>query len=990
MDGGQDTTLPVLETTEIELKSRETRVGRRWLSFVLPLLAYGVLSLVLTWPTVAHFTTHVPGDGIDDPSLAWNLWWAKHAFVDQPQNPFSVGWQFWPVGINLAFYTLTVLNGLLGIPLQMAFGLIPTYNLLLLSSFALAGFGAYLLCMDVLEAVGKATRKQGDEEKSARRFNLPLAAFLGGVLYAFASSKMFYAALGQGNIASSQWIPFAVLYMVRAARPGGRAHDAVLAALFLALQAYAELTYASFLLVFAVLAALWGLARTFWYKASNAWSLIGRFLLFALLFLLAVAPFLANMLPDLRTEGDFFASGGGFSDLFSADLAGYALPTQLHPLFGNIVRQVANDSAPRPDGSHFPVDKGQQIYVGYVALVLALIGLWRGRRSAETWFWALAVLLFFLLTLGPSLRIAGYDQGIPLPFAWVARLPFFEGNRYPSRYSVMLLVCLAPLTAVGLRIADSRFRISNAGVRPLGRSTALIGEENADVMQDVESKRQSVPGPRVTAGVSALQDPGAIRSPRWLYWGLFALLLGVLLFEHLSAPLPLSDLRVPALYERVAKEAGDFALLEVPPGWRNGARVAGKMDTVIMQQLWNQTSHGKRVLGGNTSRNPEFKFQYFSEDPTLALLIASTNSADIPQHEALRELLASRQITDWDRARARDLAALLRIRYVMVHRDKIPAETERVLRALLPLELVEEAGDLALYRVAGDLVAPRSLALGDDAGRPVLGEGWSPPAGTPGVYAQRPEVRLLLSLPRERTKVRLHGHSLAPNQQVSLVVNGREIASGLFPDEPGWLALDVPGAPDRPPLSDVRLRFSRLAPVTELAPGSWPVGETGVESPASILVRGAGEETGDFAHIYVNGVDVSSNERGYNLVALDPRDGGVVRSASFDTHADASAGSRLAAWVAELPPGTIVAGAARDEASMSLSEEGVSALRSLGVDTDLRGRFRWGHAFVGATGSRPGSALEAVDAIRPAQVSVGLAVSAPQVAAWLTDVVVGE
>src|SRR5512139_4083230 len=146
----------------------DERQSRPWLYIVVPLVAYIALGLILTWPMVAHFTTHVPGDGIDDPSLAWNLWWAKHAFVDQPQNPFNASWQFWPVGINLAFYTLTVLNGLLGIPLQLAFGLIPTYNLLLLSSYAIGGFGAYLLCMDVLGAVDKDTSRQGDKEKGSQ------------------------------------------------------------------------------------------------------------------------------------------------------------------------------------------------------------------------------------------------------------------------------------------------------------------------------------------------------------------------------------------------------------------------------------------------------------------------------------------------------------------------------------------------------------------------------------------------------------------------------------------------------------------------------------------------------------------------------------------------------------------------------------------------------------------------------------------------------
>ena len=52
--------------------------------------------------------------------------------MDQPQNPFDVRWQFWPVGVNLAFYTLTLLNGALGIPIQVAANPIVAYNVLLL------------------------------------------------------------------------------------------------------------------------------------------------------------------------------------------------------------------------------------------------------------------------------------------------------------------------------------------------------------------------------------------------------------------------------------------------------------------------------------------------------------------------------------------------------------------------------------------------------------------------------------------------------------------------------------------------------------------------------------------------------------------------------------------------------------------------------------------------------------------------------------------
>ena len=723
--------------------------------------------------------------------------------------------------------------------------------------------------------------------------------FIGGALFAFASAKLFYAALGQGNIASSQWAPFAALYIVRAMRPQGRLRDAALAALFIVLQAYAELTFASFLAIFAGLAVLFRIAdfgfRIWRERRSgsvnpqsairNPQSFVVRLALIAALCAIGIAPILANMLPDLRAEGDFFTSGGGFADLFSADLAGYALPTQLHPVLGGLIRSVSNNSAPRPDGSQFPVNKGQQIYVGYVALALAAVGLWSGRRRSETWFWAFSALVFFLLTLGPSLRVAGYDLHLPLPFDLIARLPFFKGNRYPSRYSVMLLLSLAPLVALGgLRIADCRLQMHFPDAKQAAATHHALTHHVS----------------RVTLLLST------------------CLLVFLVLFEHLSLPLPLSDLRVPALYDQIAAEAGDFAVLELPPGWRNGARVAGKQDIVIMQQLWNQTSHGKRLLGGNTSRNPEFKFQFFSEDPTLARLIALTNAADVPQHEALRAALAADPISPSDAQRARDWAATWAIRYIMVHRDKLPPATEEALRQLLPVTLVGESGNLALYRLADDLAPPTRFPVGTDAGRMVLAEGWSPPGLGAAVYAQRDEARLLLPLGPQARQLQLDMWALAPKQSVTLIVDGRPVATQPLSTERSLLTFDLPSDPARPPLSDVRLRFAALAPAAQATTSAQAARPTGIPGLSSLVVRSAGQETGDFAHIFADGADLSPNRRGYNLVAWNPGDGRMLGADAFDTHGDPTASARLAAWVRALPPGAVVAGAARDEASMNL------------------------------------------------------------------------
>ena len=529
----------------------------------------------------------------------------------------------------------------------------------------------------------------------------------------------------------------------------------------------------------------------------------------------------------------------------------------------------------------------------------------------------MSALLFFVLTLGPNLRIAGHDTGIPLPFRLLEQSAVLQGQSLPQPVQRDVVVECGAVGGRGgvWRIAYCVFRIPYSVFR-------------------AESPRENAP--RTTHH--------ALTSPRLLVYLSTCLLVSLLLFEHLSVPLPISDLRVPAIYARVAAEPGDFALLELPPGWRNGARVAGKQDLVIMSQLWNQTAHGKRVLGGNTSRNPEFKFQYFSEDPTLARLIALTNAADLPdQHGALREALAASPVSTEDRAaRARPGCFL-----ESSQRDGAPRQAargdEKALRELLPVELVSEEGNLALYRITEPLAPPRSFVVGTDQGRLALAEGWSPPApgaklnddgSAPPVFAERREARLLLPLGREAGQIRLHGWSFAPDQQVTLVVDGRAADVQLLPEEPTWLTFGFPADPDRPPLSDVRLRFAQTVPYRE-----WAQRLDGV--PVSLLVRSTGQETGDFGYIYIDGVERSLNRRGYNLVALSP-DGRVLDSANFDTHADPAANTRLAEWVAALPMGTRVAGAARDEASMNLTQEGVDALRSLGVARRLPRAFPLG------------------------------------------------
>jgi len=921
-----------------------TVIARRSHLFVL--VGYGLLAVLLTWPTVAHLATHLPGDGGDDPAIAWNLWWVKHALLNLHTNPLHTDYLFYPIGVNLAFYTLTVLNALTVLPLTLNLGVVTASNFHMLLTFVIGGYGAFLLARQQLAAF----------QSKAATWTTEWAAILAGGFYAFASSKIFYLALGQFNIASSHWIPYVLLFVFKARDDARSLRWPALAALFLVMQAWAEMTYASFVLIFIALyvayeAISWQISNIK-YQTSNPKSStvdprpdillpLRNLSVLAVLFTIGISPLLGAMLPDMRAAGDFWVQGSGFAESFSADLAGFLVPTMHHPLLGQLVSSTGITA----------FDKGQHIYLGLTLLALAAIGATiglaaapRGRCRSQVGFWLLSTILFAWLSLGPTIRVNGADTGIPGPFVFLQSLPFIKGNRYPSRFSVMLLLSLAMLAAGGIHAILDR-----AARRPA-----------------VSGRAESAPRPRGTPPAMGI--------------AVAVLVFGLFLFEHLAIPLPQSDMTVPSPYHAVAKEPEGGALLDIPVAWRNGFRITGPIDPGFMFGQFYQTVHGRPLLQGNTSRNPEFKFQYFTEAPVINSILALETGHQLPPGRL-----------ESDRAVAGDVLRFFGIRTIVVRQANganpqvAPEATLPYIEAVMPVEQVYDDPTLTMYRV--DL-PPLPELVRIDATAPLarlhLGEGWGAiadrqtGAGEPLMWAQRQTVRLFVALDGQSQQ--MAGRIFVPGDGQRLVVRVDGWRSDPVSLNRGWgeYRLALPSQAIRPGLNEIRLDFDRLYPVTGL-----PVVDDS-PSAVTVLVQSAGQEVGDLGHIYVNGVDVSPNQRGYNVAVIGPE--GSIHAAAFDTHVDPNASTTMAQFVTAVPPGWIVAVAAADEASMNLGEEGVAALRSIGASGDLRERFRWSHAIIGIKGKVPGTALEAMDGLRPVALASGPAVSQPTVAAavgWL-------
>src|SRR5439155_9886966 len=124
----------------------------------------------------------------------WNLWWVRRAVLSG-HNPFVTDMIWYPTPVSLYYHTLNAFNGLLAIPLLQFFSLSTTYNVIVLFSFVVGGYGAFLL---VHYLCGNKW-----------------AAIIGSVVFAYSA---YHLATMRGllQLISLEWFPFYVLFLLSA------------------------------------------------------------------------------------------------------------------------------------------------------------------------------------------------------------------------------------------------------------------------------------------------------------------------------------------------------------------------------------------------------------------------------------------------------------------------------------------------------------------------------------------------------------------------------------------------------------------------------------------------------------------------------------------------------------------------------------------------------------------------------------------------------
>jgi len=368
--------------------------------------------------------------------------------------------------------------------------------------------------------------------------------------------------------------------------------------------------------------------------AGGAWLIFG----------LALSPLLAPMIREAR-QFSFMVPGAAQSRTLSADLLAFVTPQEFHPVWGAWAAEQAR-------GFTSTVSE-HQVFAGFTALGLAGLGLWAGRSNARRRTghprrpalgpWPLALLSFFLLALGPVLHVGGRTALLPggreisLPYGWLVQIvPFMKISRSVSRLDVMVMLALAVLAAGGL------VWLSQRGT-----------------------------GGRLAA----------------------AFAIGLILFEFLPVPYPMSPPDTPDFYTALATDPRGGAVLNLPMNWDRPG------------YLLYQTVHGKPLTVAYISR----------DDPR-------TLTERVPVLQHLRHL--EPDIIDFDLAKqGQQVLSDLDVRWVVLDRYKMPGGKERTVTEGMAQEIF---GDQPPVHQDDRLTVYEVIRPPDEAPYLILGTDWEP------------------------------------------------------------------------------------------------------------------------------------------------------------------------------------------------------------------------------------------------------------------------
>jgi len=334
--------------------------------------------------------------------------------------------------------------------------------------------------------------------------------------------------------------------------------------------------------------------------------------------LLLSSPFLFFVSKDLIFKTTPASSILGEQNRYSANLLGFILPgpnQKIYQALGNFSENIIAENGV----------SGKEIFPGYILLISGLLGMFLSRKNLKNYgFWLLSFLVFFILSLGPFLKCGTYTLFHPeLPYFFLAKiLPFLEMDRSPVRIIILGYFSLTLLS--------------------LGFFSQLE--------KKITSQKKKF---------------------------LLGIISAVALIELNQAPIHLTKIPLPEIYQTISKEKDKFTVLELPL-FPETYRYAGIFQTYHRKYLAIDLT--ARKAGAGFYDRPLF---FYLDEPLRFLLLPKQDQGQAKK-EIEKEL--------WHR----------KIKYIILYLkfmdDEKALDLDRLLNTLNPTKIFYSEPTLKVYQ----------------------------------------------------------------------------------------------------------------------------------------------------------------------------------------------------------------------------------------------------------------------------------------------------
>ncbi|MDH5661375.1 MAG: hypothetical protein OEY92_00105 [Elusimicrobiota bacterium] len=387
-----------------------------------PIIFYFIFFSILTYPLILQFSTHFFADQGDGLQYVWNIWWVNKALTELHQSLWQTCYLHYPYGLSLLGDDLILFNGFIGILLLKFLTLIEVHNFIVIVSFVIGGFTAFLLAHYFTKSYW--------------------SSIIAGFIFTF-SNYHFAHAQGHLSLVSLEWIPlFILLWYILVTKP--RIVTGIASAIVLFAVLLCNYYYFLYCVTTACLIVTWyGIQKKDIFFFLRKEHLV-PFTAFFVGLIVTVGPLVVSFLL-LHTKDPFL--GGHPAKAYSLDFLALFIPGG-HWRFAHLTHSYWSNL---PGNIH-----ESSVHIG-LAVFCVLIFTWVKRREfpaqgLRLWY---SILIFFtIMSLGPVLHIWGREiPFLRLPYALFEKVfPLLKVSGVTVRMMVMTMLSAGVISAMGFKL----------------------------------------------------------------------------------------------------------------------------------------------------------------------------------------------------------------------------------------------------------------------------------------------------------------------------------------------------------------------------------------------------------------------------------------------------------------------------------------------------------------------------------------------------------